>query len=194
MGGILQHAILKIAILSLPFYKEIHSIQWNEVSIHHRDIFSIATVFVTLMEYINNKRNHLQIINVADLGILLGSDLESNSVLQTTICELSESIPHPDVSNPSFTATANRKRTLQESEQFSGIVDSFVLGKSASLIPFVKQPSLLSFYESYFLTCKPVVLTGTIDHWPALSSSEGRSWADLTYILKGIAGLQNLYC
>lgn len=57
-------------------------------------------------------------------------------------------------------------------------------------IPRITPPSLLGFMEQYVRCRRPVILTGCMDDWPAISRREDlrdRAWADTAY-LKRVAG------
>lgn len=61
------------------------------------------------------------------------------------------------------------------------LVDSAVEAQdlAGSFCPRVHRPSSLEFLKDFVHTNRPCVITGAIDHWPALSK-----WADDSYLIK----------
>lgn len=71
------------------------------------------------------------------------------------------------------------------STQYSG---DFILGKSGKKVKYncdiqrIQTPDIQYFNDNHFLLQKPIILTGCIDHWPAI-----QNWSNLEYLI-GIAG------
>ena len=59
-------------------------------------------------------------------------------------------------------------------------------GRPRKAIMRVEAPSLSEFLEQHMNTRVPVILTGAMEHWPALGPGE-RAWSDLDY-LRRVAG------
>jgi len=55
-------------------------------------------------------------------------------------------------------------------------------------IPRISAPSMEEFYRNYMKPKKPVIITGYMNHWPALNNHD---WANLDY-LKRMAGLRTV--
>ncbi|GLC35226.1 hypothetical protein PLESTB_000587900 [Pleodorina starrii] len=56
-------------------------------------------------------------------------------------------------------------------------------GPPGSRVPAVEQPGLEEFLLSYMVPEQPVVVTGAMDHWPAI-----RLWSDLSYLERAAGG------
>lgn len=173
--------------------KMLHALHWVDVSVVHRDIFSISSVFVSIITFHSENRSSSipGIIKTADLGILLGGDTVSISTLQSIITKLGTMLVAPSLLTISPSSNASRKRSRIEVNKFDEHSDSIVdpvlnidNSEISSLIEISNNPSVFQFYESFFLKDKPVVLTESIMDWPALQSPT-RAWANLHNIING---------
>lgn len=155
----------------------------------HRDIFSVASVFVAVITlYSENGSCAISsVIKIADLGILLGSDATSISILQSIIGELTFAAKSPSVIASLPSRKRNRHEYSRSNPCSDSILDPFIVLDDPSVSLLVKvanNPSVLMFYESIFLKAKPVVLTESITDWPALQTGS-RAWSHLQNIIVG---------
>ncbi|XP_040046301.1 lysine-specific demethylase 8 [Gasterosteus aculeatus] len=153
---------------------------WRHVDKEWRRVYSYGCLFkaAALCRRGPSADEVLLAVRTCDMGLLMGAAIMDN-ILQVIVGILQGEVRRStDLQEESGRAEVKRKKT--ECSRLPVINDE-------SAVPRIKCPSLESFSTNYLLPLKPVVLEGTIAHWPALNQ---RPWS-LEY-LRGVAGCRTV--
>lgn len=181
----------------------LHSVHWKDTHTAYRDAFGTAALAVALCEMERSENftatNYAECIKTVDIGLLLGSEFMRPQLqeLATTLQKTAGLRNSSSASGSSSQASNQKKKRERDpasasknpSAAFVSIPVQMPVGPGPyslrSSVARVHAPSLSDFYRDYFLTSRAVVITGCVDHWPALNSPH--SWSSLFY-LKTVAG------
>jgi len=133
--------------------------------------------------------NMTDLMRIADIGILLGSDVFSIQKLQDILAQL-PSMQKNSLCNDSLNIKKRKRRIRRDS--ITNIALS-QLDRTYTTIPYNRRLSVYLFFEGYLLNSIPCVLSGCIDDWPALKNGGERAWSNLSYIIQGIHPFILLY-
>lgn len=163
-------------------WEKLHCFHWSDTPTVYRRLYGITTILL-VCAYMTRLRDDdndcgvktTQLLFTADLGALLG-----DSLTRSLLNELIDAIDITCLPKPLLfhirTSPASSQPLPPSNAPRGRAVD------------IVHRPSLVSFYQSYLLPQKPVLLTGCLDHWPALSSPlTDQRWSSLDYIIS-VAG------
>jgi hypothetical protein len=153
-------------------WEAIHAVPFKQVHQGYRDAFGwVALVQATLASLTGTpSSSHNQRI---DVGILLGSDYYHESLMKLLVRRPS--------AEKRFAADGTvepfPKRTRAPSQQHQ----TYPFLSNKTLVPGVIKrlhtPDLRSFYEQHLLLSEPVLLTGCIGDWPAMTK-----WSSTDYL------------
>jgi hypothetical protein len=189
-----------------------HLSQWSCVHLGYREAYGLSCFLLASSLYLKSPNETETIINIADSGILMGNIVYCKLLQQliAVVSNINPHIKHPksrtrDSVDDDNVATKKRKtrrsmhklnRSVSQSKVTSITYETIQPSRRSSLsiqssssISRHHQPDLLTFYQSYFLAQKPLVLTGCMEDWDAL-----QLWKDPEYISKGIYNYCPLYC
>ncbi|GAM29066.1 hypothetical protein SAMD00019534_122420, partial [Acytostelium subglobosum LB1] len=124
-----------------------------------------------------------------DCALLLGGNMFNVLVNQMidVITSLALTPQHVDTATSSTSTNSEAFTTSQHAPQS----DTFKLHLEMSeqcMIPRLVAPPLQVFWNDNMKTHTPVVITGAMSHWPALST---RPWSNMSY-LKRVAGMRTV--
>ncbi|KAL6102582.1 kdm8 [Pungitius sinensis] len=153
---------------------------WRHVDKEWRRVYSYGCLFkaAALCRHGPSADQVLQAVRTCDMGLLMGAAI-MDDILQVVVGILQGEV---------------RRSTELEKEGGGAEVKTKKMEcprvpviREETAVPRVKCPSLESFSANYLLPLKPVVLEGTIEHWPALNR---RPWS-LEY-LRDVAGCRTV--
>jgi hypothetical protein len=192
----------------------LHSKCWKDISPGYRNAFGWVSLIVAkiclpqqqrylhISDPISNlhdlkKMKVVNTIEVADTGILLGSDHYRKDLQQLIKSMEKEKNNFDDrISKKSKTTQVHmgsceieKTEKISEAEdkrEETGILRNFLLSTAAKLkrstiLKHELTPNLLLFYEKFLILSCPVVLTGCVEDWPALDR-----WINPEYLIEGI--------
>uniref|UniRef100_A0A0K8T326 Lysine-specific demethylase 8 n=1 Tax=Lygus hesperus TaxID=30085 RepID=A0A0K8T326_LYGHE len=162
-------------------------ISWEECNIGHwssvpetpKTVYAYASfqkVIICLMKAANDVDNRSACLNeaikAADLGLMLGKGYQRQltqaaSLVTSLISQEYNVTPAPNETSCS--------REPNESEMNENV---FTEKSNAVPIGRLRCPSLEEFNTKHFSSRTPVILTGCINHWPAMTR-----WNDISYLL-----------
>ncbi|XP_060945982.1 lysine-specific demethylase 8 [Limanda limanda] len=164
-------------ILDLSWEK-LNTGTWRHVDKEWRRVYSYGCLFkvAALCRDGPSENEVLQAVRTCDMGLLMGAAVLDN-ILQDIVGILQDEVRKSSKEEDEPTEV---KRPKLERPRVPVIRQEFA-------IPRVTCPSLESFNTNHLLPLKPVVLEGTIDHWPALN---GHRWS-IEY-LRSVAGCRTV--
>ncbi|CAF2236591.1 unnamed protein product [Rotaria magnacalcarata] len=147
---------------------------WQNVKDAYRYVYAYACYIDVLVDcriLISNddNSNYQDIIKKCDLGILLGGPIlekqfnELISIINQNFKNTHDEAPNDDFHSPKRI----RLDDNSQEEDFNWMPRPII--DSTKSIARIHCPSMEQFLTCYMQTKQPVVLTGCIDHWPALS-------------------------
>ncbi|KAM6913819.1 lysine-specific demethylase 8 isoform 2-T3 [Lycodopsis pacificus] len=161
-------------------WEKLNTGTWRHVDKEWRRVYSYGCLFkvAALCRGDPSADDVVQAVRTCDMGLLMGAAILDN-ILQVIVRILQEEV---------------RKSTKPEEEREHTEVKRVKMEcprvpviKEESAVPRIKCPSLERFSTSYLLPLRPVVLEGTIEHWPALNQ---HPWS-IAY-LRSVAGCRTV--
>ncbi|XP_033998119.1 lysine-specific demethylase 8 isoform X1 [Trematomus bernacchii] len=160
-------------------WEKLNTGTWRHVDKEWRRVYSYGCLFkvAALCRGDPSAEDVLEALRTCDMGLLMGAAIMED-ILQVIVRILQggvrkstkeEDSEHPEV-----------KRIKMECPHVPVIREEVA-------IPRVKRPSLESFNTNYLLPLKPLILEGTIEHWPALNQ---HPWS-IEY-LRSVAGCRTV--
>ncbi|XP_068583980.1 lysine-specific demethylase 8 [Cebidichthys violaceus] len=161
-------------------WEKLNTGTWRHVDKEWRRVYSYGCLFkvAALCRDDPSADEVLQAVRTCDMGLLMGAAI-LDDVLQVIVrilqaevrksTKVEEECEHTEV-----------KRVKMECPRVPVI-------KEESAVPRMKRPSLESFSTNCLLPLKPVILEGTIEHWPALNQ---HPWS-IAY-LRSVAGCRTV--
>ena len=177
----LNHLLAHAKVLESHVWECLHLTHWHEVDEGYHRVYGFVSWVLAMCHKINMDIPVRDIHSLIDKGILLGAP-ETVDILLSCL----EGLHSPDGTGVTDT------NWLEETKQLEFLLSNFSLpttsykfrdtvprfsGTSKNSIPILYDNDLLTFYEKFFLTNRPVIIRGCIEHWNALSK-----WNDLEYI------------
>ncbi|CAL1588037.1 unnamed protein product [Knipowitschia caucasica] len=158
--------LLLTAQIILDFsWEKLNTGTWRDVDKEWRRVYSYGCLFkvAALCRQEPTKDELQQAVKICDMALLMGAAI-MNDILQSLVKILQSEIRinTPEESDNNQVHAKRLKIDLPQCPRIPVIKDDLA-------IPRVKCPSLESFKSNYLLPLKPVILEGTIDHWPALN-------------------------
>ncbi|XP_055380478.1 bifunctional peptidase and arginyl-hydroxylase JMJD5 [Condylostylus longicornis] len=148
-------------------WEEINTGHFSEVPIKTRNIYSLASYFTIIFNLLNENANIEKCREYLDKAILIGCTEnlyeKNDEFLKALSIYLDQ---HADsIEDLNFC-----------------IIEPIKFEEFPCDISIIDSPTIIDFYEKYFLLKKPVLIRNIINHWPAINK-----WRNLNYLLK-IAG------
>lgn len=162
-------------------WEKLNTGTWRDVDKEWRRVYSYGCLFkVAALSLEDQSQATIQeAIRTCDMGLLMGSAILDN-ILQTFVKILQNEERKRHLKEKDLSEQVTSKRIKSESL-------SIPLVKSTVAVPRIHCPSLESFRSDYLLSQTPVILEGTIDHWPAFKN---RPWS-IEYLQK-VAGCRTV--
>lgn len=159
-------------------YEKINIGDWKEVRSYLRKTMTIGSYFkllITVKESTEFPREYLkELYQIIDHGLLFGSPLTKEPMLlqkcAAILNKIAFTLDTPVINDFDIKLTQNTCRIHTRFRQ----------------VDRVDCPSIEMFYTEYLKKDVPVIMTGVIDHWPALTK-----WVDCNYFLR-LAGLRTV--
>ncbi len=185
---------------------KIHEGYWRDVPIKWRQLFTLATLLKIAALIV---QDHISVaIEACDNALLLGAPIQPFDF----VTKLASDLQRLKNTSSAHSTTAERmhaghKHSADDDQDegehssfcvslesgrwplggaYSAIEDDIALvieGKSAHALARIDSPSLMTFEAEYMEKGIPVVITGGMTHWPALSR-----WRNLKYLEVRIVG------
>lgn len=143
-------------------WEKLNTGTWRHVDKEWRRVYSCGCLFkaAALCRDDPSADEVQRAVRACDMGLLMGAAI-MDDVLQVIVRILQGEVRKPTESEEE-SEHADIKRMKTEIPRVPVINEE-------TAIPRIKCPSLESFRTNYLLPLKPVVLEGTIGHWPALN-------------------------
>ena len=145
----------------------LHTGHWAQVDSTWRSAYMVAALMVAQAEAFAG--NTLSALRTVDLALMLGDYTFRTQLLQAADT-LEEARGTLDDQGASTVSTLLAIVPSPHRRRLSGTLPP---------LQRLRLPSLAYFYNEFMATGTPVVLTGVLDGWPALSS---RPWRDIAYL------------
>ena len=167
--------------------QKLYETHWTAVPLVWRQLYGWCSAMHAVALVAAQPSRVSDALAVADKGLLLGApvlgvDLTS---LATALQCLVPATPwahtpldtQPPAPPPSTTGALVSQPSVKRRRVIAPPISD-----TTSVVPRVHCPSVLTFAEQWAMSREPVVITGAIEHWPAL-----REWAEPKYLLS-VAG------
>lgn len=164
-------------------WEKLNTGTWRDVDKEWRRVYSYGCLFkVAALCHKDLTEDELQMaIRTCDMGLLMGAAI-MDDILQTIVRILHGEVRRSSKEEAeSQQVKAKRVKTELPRRPHDPVI------KDELAVPRIKCPSLESFKSNYLLPLKPVILEGTINHWPALTD---HPWS-IEY-LRGVAGCRTV--
>ena len=169
-------------------WERLHSGQWDQVQDEFREAYGAAQI--VLAHHALRRGAVRCALKDLDLTLLMGGPL--NYKLAVRLAQMTAALmgpPLPTQGEPGSLKRRNqaglsqapkRPRLSSSSTSNEASAASSQSGSSLQRISIQRcaAPSLENFYEEYLKTGLPVILTGAINHWPAMGCPPCRAWDD----------------
>ncbi|KAM7371858.1 hypothetical protein PAMP_009067 [Pampus punctatissimus] len=161
-------------------WEKLNTGTWRHVDKEWRRVYSYGCFFkvAALCGEDPSEDDILQAIRTCDMGLLMGAAVMDN-ILQVLVQILQGEVRKPTNEEDEIEHAASKRIKIQ--------CQHVPVIKEELAVPRTKCPSLESFKTNYLLPLKPVILEGTIDHWPALNE---HPWS-IEY-LRSVAGCRTV--
>ncbi|KAK9534721.1 hypothetical protein VZT92_007150 [Zoarces viviparus] len=161
-------------------WEKLNTGTWRRVDKEWRRVYSYGCLFkvAALCRDDPSADDVVQAVRTCDMALLMGAAILDN-ILQVLVRILQEEVKKSTKPEEEREPT-EAKRVKMECPRVPVI-------KEESAVPRIKCPSLERFSTSYLLPLRPVVLEGTIEHWPALNQ---HPWS-IAY-LRSVAGCRTV--
>ncbi|XP_010793432.1 lysine-specific demethylase 8 [Notothenia coriiceps] len=158
-------------------WEKLNTGTWRHVDKEWRRVYSYGCLFkvAALCCGDPSAEDVLEALRTCDMGLLMGAAIMED-ILQVIVRILQGEV---------------RKSTKEEDSEHPQLkrikMEHVPVIREEVAIPRVKRPSLESFNTNYLLPLKPLILEGTIEHWPALNQ---HPWS-IEY-LRSVAGCRTV--
>ncbi|GLE01631.1 hypothetical protein PINS_up010465 [Pythium insidiosum] len=153
-------------------WERLHGGDWKDVHPVWREAFGIAAVLKARTQAM--QAHWEDTLKTLDMCLMMAGPLAPSSVHRMIdyVEKRLQAVSTVERDNDQESRRAKRQR-----------LDAPLAAKtlhSQHSIPRIPMPSLQQFRDCYMLINSPVIITGGMDHWPAMGTE--RSWEDLSYI------------
>ncbi|TKW33817.1 hypothetical protein SEVIR_2G264500v4 [Setaria viridis] len=167
-------------------WEQLHSGPWNEVGAAWRDAYALACLHVARLRAGGDRP---AAVKALDMGLIMGGNL-LRADLEAALARISSAEPcgcgGGGREEGAGAVDEEDRRWREGLDRNRDIADALKILPAKSLsskkVERRSHISLEEFICNYFLCESPVIIGGTIDHWPARTK-----WKDIKY-LKKIAG------
>ncbi|XP_062579825.1 lysine-specific demethylase 8-like [Saccostrea cucullata] len=162
-------------------WEKLNTGYWKDVDINWRYVYTIGSAVLSVSKYLTKNDDscedfYKELMKTVDTGILMGAPVLDN-VLERLMCAFNDIYKE-------FTKTkqiSKRKLIVQNNEVVEKVKKCKSELKNEKLhvdsnreIRRCCCPSLETFQSQYLTSHTPVILTGLMEHWPAMTGA--RSW------------------
>ena len=189
-NGEYKEAVEWASIIEEWCWERLHSGHWKDVPVDYRRLYSLA---IAMKGYsLKEMGNYQEAIGAIDKGLLLGAPIREG-LLHKMADTLTELITHKEEVSSSNTTSCSEqtisepaaKRSLSPNNSITvpekkvktepcNHDDSVTITSQYTSINRIHCPSLERFHTHYMKQVKPVILTGCMDHWPAMNNRRWR--------------------
>uniref|UniRef100_A0A0E0ETI4 JmjC domain-containing protein n=1 Tax=Oryza meridionalis TaxID=40149 RepID=A0A0E0ETI4_9ORYZ len=164
-------------------WEQLHSGPWSEVGAAWRDAYALACLHVARLRRLGAAAaDRRAALRALDMGLIMGGNL-LRADLEAAIARI---VADPGDGGDAEAVDEETRRWREGLERNRDVADALNILPAKSLsCKKVERRSCISLEEficDYFLRGSPVIISGSIDHWPARTK-----WKDIQY-LKKIAG------
>ncbi|XP_044949742.1 lysine-specific demethylase JMJ30-like isoform X3 [Hordeum vulgare subsp. vulgare] len=163
-------------------WEQLHSGPWSEVGSAWRDAYALACLHVARLRRAAADRRAA--LRALDMGLIMGGNL-LRADLEAALASIAAE-PSDGEGDGAEAVDEEANRWREGLDRNRDIADALKIlpTKSLSCKEIARRSciSLEEFICDYFLRETPVIISGCIDHWPAM-----KKWKDIQY-LKKIAG------
>ncbi|BAT08719.1 lysine-specific demethylase JMJ30 [Oryza sativa Japonica Group] len=164
-------------------WEQLHSGPWSEVGAAWRDAYALACLHVARLRRLGAAAaDRRAALRALDMGLIMGGNL-LRADLEAAIARI---VADPGGGGDAEAVDEETRRWREGLERNRDVADALNILPAKSLsCKKVERRSCISLEEficDYFLRESPVIISGSIDHWPARTK-----WKDIQY-LKKIAG------
>ena len=174
-------------------WERLHSGYWKNVPVDYRTLYSLAIALKG--DSLKTMGSYREALGTIDKGILLGTPVMddllhkmADSLMELIRNEEDDSVPEKQEATASDHCVgsdeAMTKRRLSSTDSVSTIHKMIKIKESEEVgvtmmsrytpIERIHCPSLERFHNEYMKPAKPVIITGCMDHWPAMSKRRWR--------------------
>ncbi|XP_071820540.1 lysine-specific demethylase 8-like isoform X1 [Apostichopus japonicus] len=170
-------------------WEHLNTGHWKDVNIAWRKTYSLASLMKaeSILEQAHREGSGLEnllklrkSLRVCDMGILMGAPV-MDDVLPRMAVKLQQMVTERDKTGVRKEHPTNSRTTTVKKQRTTSQIRPVL--SSTKLIQRVFCPSIAVFQSEFMERAEPVILTGVIDRWPAMTS---RKWS-LEY-LASVAG------
>nr|SVE94309.1 EOG090X0844 [Simocephalus serrulatus] len=158
----LASLLLKLEAALNYVWENLHTGKWKDVDPVWRQLYSYISLFKAFiyLQYKENTEVHLgSAIKACDMGLIMGEP-----ILDGLLSQIANNI------NDMLWKLSKTKNTCQGKQKEEQGKKSYPQLKESNLIKTVHLPSIQTFVLD-IMNKKPVVITGAMDFWPAMSDS-----------------------
>ena len=174
-------------------WERLHSGHWKDVPVNYRTLYSLAIALKG--DSLKTMGSYREALGTFDKGILLGAPVMDNllhkmadSLMELIRNEEEESLPEKQEAAVSDCCVSSDKATTKRNLSCSDSVSTFhkmikmeesddvgvAMTSRYTPIDRIHCPSLEQFHNEYMKQAKPVIITGCMDHWPAMNERRWR--------------------
>ncbi|XP_038619073.1 bifunctional peptidase and arginyl-hydroxylase JMJD5 isoform X2 [Tachyglossus aculeatus] len=158
-------------------WEKLNTGTWRDVDKEWRQVYSYGCLFKALCLCGGEGGDVAEAVRVCDMGLLMGASILGN-ILVEVIRVLRKHHPRGERSTEGRDGEPSKKKSRSEPPSIPTV-------PLETAVPRLHCPSLEYFKNSYLVPQKPVILEGTVDHWPCM-----KKWS-LDYI-EEIAGCRTV--
>jgi lysine-specific demethylase 8 len=156
-------------------WEKLNTGYWKDVDVNWRYVYTIGSAVLSICKYVTNasipdEGLYLDIMKTVDTGILMGAPVIDN-VLDRIINAFNDI-------RKLVTKPVNKRKLTTDcksvEERLKKQKSEFISINSDCEIKRCHCPSLETFKNQYLASHTPVILTGLMEHWPAMTGE--KSW------------------
>ncbi|KAF0701629.1 Aste57867_7944 [Aphanomyces stellatus] len=180
------HALAEEAVHRI--WDRLHMGKWNDVDPKWRQLFATACDLLAQCQLHEKDtprwRQIKAAIHTLDTGLLMAGPYgrQLHATMDALVDELA-ALPECDAGDAHAASPRPRKRTCVRLDQIPPPLPD-TTNPLCTRLKRIHAPAMHTFLDEYMRGNKPVIITGGLDHWPALGKTDNgqRCWADLDYL------------
>lgn len=160
-------------------WEKLNTGYWKDVDVNWRYVYTIGSAILSICKYVTNtsipnEDLYIDIMKTIDTGILMGAPVLDNVLdrLMHAFNDIRKLLTKP-VSKRKL-STKNKSVDEIFKKQKSELITRMLHIDSDQEIKRCHCPSLETFQNQYLESHTPVILTGIMEHWPAMAGE--KSW------------------
>lgn len=160
-----------IRVISDWTWEQLHTGHWKDVSLSYRRLYS----FISLLEglVLSIKGLYSDALVAIDRGLLLGSPIQDSNYLHIWATALTNKLYETEQHSTRHSELISI-RAERSYQPLPPLTKRLRADTPSTPIERVVCPSLYSFRDDYMLTATPVIISGCMDHWPAMTNRQWR--------------------